>query len=387
MGDWANLLPDILHIILKKLISSKDFLASVTFGAVCTSWRSVYVQVKDVIKQLPPQVIWLMLAEERDHNDKRGFFSLAKGNTRYLQLPEAKRKFCFSFPEGWLITAGEDFDLNLLHPLSRVQFQLPNLRTIPEPEIYLKYTSFPVVIRRALLTANPSFTSDFKVIIILHCDSIAFAKLGDNAWTMTKERDSFADVTCYKGNIYGLDWMGNIWVCDIEGSEPKATKLFCMKDERFVSHIERAYLVESSGELLAVFRIGVDTRPLFEGSTICTYGTTQVLVFKLNISNRSSTRLESLENRALFVGHNSSISVDALNICGCKPNSIYFTDDAEESYLAESGEDEFHTNLTECGGGRDMGVCNLMDGKIEPLFTPPSYCCVAPPLWVFPNFP
>ncbi|KAJ7961487.1 F-box protein [Quillaja saponaria] len=140
------------------------------------------------------------------------------------------------------------------------------------------------------------------------------------------------------------------------------TKLFSMKVERFVSHIEQAYLVELSGELLAVLPIEVEARPLFEGSTICTYGTTQVLVLELNISNGSCTRLTSLGNRALFVGHNLSTFVNATNIFDCKANSIYFTDDAEDFYLAESddkagsGEDEFHRDLTECGGGRDIGV-------------------------------
>ncbi|KAJ7961488.1 F-box protein [Quillaja saponaria] len=391
MGNWANLLPDILLLILKKLISScEDFTGSVVFGEVCTSWRSIYIQGKDLIKQLPPQVIWLMLAEEEDTN-KRGFFSLAKGNTRYLQLPEAQGKFCFSFPQGWLITAGEDFGLNLLHLLSRVQFQLPNLRTVPESA--LENTSFPMVINRALLTANPSLTSDFKVIIVFDSDRLAFAKLGDNAWTVIKETHSFSDVTCYEGNIYGLNWRGYIWVCDIEGSEPKATILFRIQVERFVPHIERAYLVESSGKLLAVLRIGVEAMfesgviRTYEGTEIYAYGTTQFLVFELNISNRSWTRLESLENRALFVGHNSSISVNAWSICGCKANSIYFTDDTEDFYVIENGAYGLYSDLTERGGGRDMGVWNMVDGSIEPLFNPPSYCRVAPPLWVFPNFP
>ncbi|KAJ7961486.1 F-box protein [Quillaja saponaria] len=253
MSNWVDLLPEILLVIAKKLISSEDFLASVAFGAVCTSWRSVYIKVKDVIKQLPTQVIWLMLAEERDHTDERGFFSLAK------------------------------------------------------------------------------------------------------------------DVIYYNGNIYGVYPDGSIWVCDIEGYEPKATMLFHTKIGRFVPLFERMYLVESSGKLLAVLRTGGQARSLFEGSTIYSYGTAPFLVFELNISNRSCTRLESLENRALFVGRNSSISVNALNICGCKANSIYFTDDANES--------------------RDMGVWNMMDGRIETLFNPPLFCHVAPPLWVFPNFP
>ncbi|KAJ7961485.1 F-box protein [Quillaja saponaria] len=365
MSNWVDLLPEILLVIAKKLISSEDFLASVAFGAVCTSWRSVYIKVKDVIKQLPTQVIWLMLAEERDHTDERGFFSLAKGNTRYLQLPEAKGKFCFSFPQGWLITTGKDLDLDLLHPLSRVQFQLPNLRTITKD--FRSSCLLSTVINRALLTANPSLTSDFRVVIICDFGRLAFAKLGANSRTISKERYRFADVIYYNGNIYGVYPDGSIWVCDIEGYEPKATMLFHTKIGRFVPLFERMYLVESSGKLLAVLRTGGQARSLFEGSTIYSYGTAPFLVFELNISNRSCTRLESLENRALFVGRNSSISVNALNICGCKANSIYFTDDANES--------------------RDMGVWNMMDGRIETLFNPPLFCHVAPPLWVFPNFP
>ncbi|KAK7856591.1 hypothetical protein CFP56_022661 [Quercus suber] len=43
-----------------------------------------------------------MLAE-KEGSDLRGFFSLSKGMTRQVSLPQAKGKKCFS-SQGWLIT-------------------------------------------------------------------------------------------------------------------------------------------------------------------------------------------------------------------------------------------------------------------------------------------
>ncbi|KAJ7961479.1 F-box protein [Quillaja saponaria] len=85
MGNWAELPHDLLLAIGKLLISSEDFIGSVFFGAVCTSWRSAWIEVKE--------------------NS-----SLPKGTIHYLNLPEAKGKQCFALPEGWVLT-DQDFEM------------------------------------------------------------------------------------------------------------------------------------------------------------------------------------------------------------------------------------------------------------------------------------
>lgn len=126
MGNWAELLEDLLVGIAKRIPVFEDFVA---FGGVCRSWRSVAIKQNFKGSQ---QIPWLMLAEEEGEEEKaneRRIVSLTKGGmVRKLMVPEARRKRCFE-SLGWLVTVSEDGEMNLLHPFSQVQIPLPHINT------------------------------------------------------------------------------------------------------------------------------------------------------------------------------------------------------------------------------------------------------------------
>ncbi|KAH0703305.1 hypothetical protein KY285_017583 [Solanum tuberosum] len=80
---------------------------------------------------------------------------------------------------------------------------------------------------------------------------------------------------------------------------------------------------------------------------------------------------KELGDTAFFLGANASLSVQASQFPGIKPNHIYFTEDFFESYLSY-----------EEGGGLDMGVFNLADGSIRPHYNGVSLSHFCPPTWV-----
>ncbi|XXG72324.1 hypothetical protein AAC387_Pa07g1453 [Persea americana] len=82
------------------------------------------------------------------------------------------------------------------------------------------------------------------------------------------------------------------------------------------------------------------------------------------------TKVESLGDRVVFLGHNSSIVVLASQFPGFKGNRIYFVDNMMEKY-------HYHTH-----GCRDSGVFGLEDGTVEELFTDRFYPIMTPPLWI-----
>ena len=153
----------------------------------------------------------------------------------------------------------------------------------------------------------------------------------------------------------------------------------------------KLYLVESAGKLLVLARNGValrgEVRPAGEGHshTYVTYGSDAFHVLEVDLSSNKWSQVKNLGNRSLFLGDNSSFSVEVLDISSLKPNCIYFTDDCEEVYPA--------LELFAEGGGRDMGIYNPEDGSIEciePYFKGRSksnlYDPITPPMWVEENF-
>ncbi|KAA8522322.1 hypothetical protein F0562_013317 [Nyssa sinensis] len=203
--DFYSLTECKFQLTLPKATRSTLFQDFVAFGGVCTSWGLVMAAFKknfDVLLQVP----CLILTEYDSNNSKlRDFYSLTESKFQ-VTLRESSGKRCFS-SQGWLLTISKDEEVNLLHPLLRVQIELPNLST--------------------------------------------------------------------------FSYIGNM--------EPVARK-------------------EGS-----------------DGGE--NYGSFGFQVLELNVRNGKWVKVESLGNRALFLGCNSSFSVEASDITGCKANCIYFTDD------------------------------------------------------------
>ncbi|KAF3614518.1 putative plant intracellular Ras-group-related LRR protein 7-like [Capsicum annuum] len=105
-----------------------------------------------------------------------------------------------------------------------------------------------------------------------------------------------------------------------------------------------------------------------------TYGTTDFRVFQVDLAAGKVTETNELRDMAFFLGANASLSVQASQFPGIKPNHIYFTDDCFESYTCY-----------EEGGGLDMGVFNVADGSIQPHYDGVSLSWFCPPIWVTPT--
>ena len=116
------------------------------------------------------------------------------------------------------------------------------------------------------------------------------------------------------------------------------------------------------------------TSPTADALKNSSYGTTAFKVFEVNLGGEEWKELKNLDNRALFLGRNSSISVKASDFSGCKANCIYFTDNFEKHWSIPGG------------GGRDTGIYNMLDGSIEPHYPGDSLSCITPPMWVVPSF-
>ncbi|KAF8369923.1 hypothetical protein HHK36_032042 [Tetracentron sinense] len=371
MVNWSELHEDLLALIAKQLILYEDF---VTFGGVCSSWRSVAVK-----KNFNPslQIPWLMLAEKK-HSHTRAFFSLSKGMIHERMLPEAHGNRCFS-SHGWLITLSVDLTINLVNPLSRVRIPLPHQLTFKDH--YTDYTPVElqqICIFKAILSASPSWTSDYTVMVIYGPRvKLAFAKPGDEGWTTIDTwSSSYADIIYYRERFYAVNFKGHIMVCDVEGPNPTEASVIARLPEEILGIPCKVYLVESLGKLLVVSRETTPPEFVNRGTEeeALLYQTMEFRVAELDVSNGKWVEVKNLGDRAMFLGHNSSICVAVSDFPRCKANCIYFTDDHQEGYLNSRD-----------GGGKDMGLFNLEDGSIELHYKGDSWSRLSPPMWVLPS--
>ncbi|XP_006368067.1 uncharacterized protein [Solanum tuberosum] len=221
--------------------------------------------------------------------------------------------------------------------------------------------------------------------------TMSFWRPGDLRWTRIDNINSpykhmHRDLVYYTENFYAVDWNGRVLVYDVTGSSPIHTQIVAILPPHHMG--DEFYILESIGSLFVVVRYGVKSRPpiredssrrisltpIYPNDGTETYGTTNFGVFEVDLAAGELRETKQVGDRALFLGANASISVQASQFPGVKPNHIYYTDDFVESYL-----------FYEEGGGRDMGVYNIANGSFEPHYNGVSLSRVCPPIWVTPT--
>ncbi|XP_049396959.1 probable F-box protein At1g65740 [Solanum stenotomum] len=395
LADWSELQYDLLVLIARHLNLIEDYL---NFGTVCKSWHSV--PTKNNFNNYLSRAPWLMIAEE-DGNSIRKFFSLYNGMILNKRIPKARRKRCME-SMGWLIMVGEDEgEISMLHPFSGVQIELPHQNTTIDYHNHRTGWKMGFIFK-AVLSANPSHTFDYLLMVIEgNTRFLSFWRPGDIRWTRVtlqatnRMRTAFFDLIYFNGQIYAVDYSGDLLVCDIaDVVSPQPTKYHIVaqiplqpQDRR-----EQLYIVESLGSLFVILRYGVQLRlpkddcdripltfiPIADERGVqdveYTYGTRNFRVFQVDLAVGKMAETRELGDMAFFLGANTSLSVQASQFPGIKPNHIYFTDDYFVTYLAY-----------EEGGGLDMGVFKLADGSIQPHYNGVSLSRFCPPTWVTPT--
>ncbi|WMV42472.1 hypothetical protein MTR67_035857 [Solanum verrucosum] len=340
-----------------------------------------------------PRISWLMLAEDQEDKDNscRKFFSLYSGMILNKRILKAIEKRCLE-SMGWLITIGKDeSETSLLHPFSGVEIELPHPNTTKDYEDHeggYPWTFF----HKAILSASPSHTSNYILAVIdENMKFFHFWRPGDLRWTRIDNRNSpykhiHRDLVYYTEKIYAVDWCGRVLVYDVPGSSTTHTQIVAILPPQHKG--DEFYILELMGSLFAIIRYGVQSRapiredssmrisltPIYPNDSKETYETTNFGVFEVDLAAGELRETKQVGDKALVLGANASISVQASQFPGVKHNHIYYTDDFVESYL-----------FYEEGGGRDMGVYNIANGSSEAHYNGVSLSCVCPPIWVTPT--
>ncbi|XP_030513688.2 F-box protein At2g16300 [Rhodamnia argentea] len=329
MANWAGLPQDVLELIARRL-AIEDYLS---FGRVCTSWRSAAAAAKEAYKA-KSKAPWLMThVGER----KAEFFSPSGG--RIFQLL-ASRVQTMS-PSGWLLVSNGDRD-SLFNPLSGIRIELPTLEkrrhksglTAELGLERLQWDSPGIKINKIALSSSPSLSRSYTVMSYSFSSGFAFHKSGEDAWTVVSRpthlpRFHVHQLIYYNGLFVALDACNRIMTLN----ERK-----CRMQLRLVLREDLCgcpYLVECSSSLLVAWTT-------WNGESI-----TNIRVSKVDLENRTHQEVKSLGNASLFLNAHSSssfsVEFDAEScLPGIKPNHIYFMDldDEKKSYNMDDGKVE-----------------------------------------------
>ncbi|KAG9441181.1 hypothetical protein H6P81_017035 [Aristolochia fimbriata] len=363
---------DIMDLFAKHVTNAMDFVHA---RAVSQYWKSVFnLENYSPLRQAP----WLILAERED-SDIRSFFNPPTSEIYDIPLPELWRRRIAGSAYGWLVTVGDDGEIQLINPLTRVQTKLPPVQTFGQDladwsasDIRAEFLS------KVVLTSSPSKGDFLALALYTTMNMGAIWRPGDKVWTLVGgEHDwlLFEDLISYKGNIYTIDIHGRFGLFDFS-SEPKAVRLGRLPslstdgDSMNVWENYRKYLVELSGDVLVIVRriyIGHgNTEILFNDDDdrilpeiVFPYKTMYFKVYKLVLLQPKLEWVEvkDLGDYSMFVGQNTSFHLRASQTGGwLRRNCIYFTDDCTR------------VEHLQIDGGRDQGVYNLDDGSFQDHF-------------------
>lgn len=349
-STWSQLPEDILYLIFKRL-SRLDHLR---LKSICCLWNSVV----SLLQTMP----WLMFRSDVDiEQNSLQFFNPQDESRCRLKnfIPSGHgESFCVGSSHGWLVVMNNRASPYLLKPFSQDQIQLPDKITFPSVEDVLegikgswiisqrncrnilKFHYYPSTrdlrenfIQKAVLTSDPSKNDNYGVCAIFGKKRrLALFLNGEQKWiSLDGLENGYRDIACCNNNeIYALSLYGlGIEVWHINNLSPaKNIELGTFMDHLYT----KSYLVESRGEVLLVNCIGEgkqnneDDDANENRSILRLCRQVRFEVIQMDFNRGEEVMVKSLEDRALFIGKNHSMSISATDVLGCQENSIYFVD-------------------------------------------------------------
>ncbi|KAJ4747268.1 F-box SKIP23-like protein (DUF295) [Rhynchospora pubera] len=370
--NWSNMPDDIIHLIVEKL---RFYPYHRKAAAVCQDWYRITKEVHGSFNQNSI----LLLLPYNNMSEKCAFYEIYGSKTYELNLPNFHDKLVHGSSNGWVCVGDEDLNLSIINPLTRKEIKLP----YPSYAIEVLQGNRPAdffrdpYIRLSILTkfavlGNPFSTTGFGFAAIMSTYKELFVcRLGDTDWTPIKVRDpdpfcydtcrSLHDLLYFKEKLVAINSGQEVTIVDFDGSNCMARYVrgpnYQLGDQygspsRMSSSTGlanlRYYLVENYGKLLAIRRLGEYLSDLEGTKTVC------FELFQFDECNETWNMIHGLGEQCVFLGQNASVSVSAVDIPGCRPNCIYFTEDFNKGYC--ECESQFRN---------DNGVFCFDDGTVE----------------------
>uniref|UniRef100_A0A0D9WLU8 KIB1-4 beta-propeller domain-containing protein n=1 Tax=Leersia perrieri TaxID=77586 RepID=A0A0D9WLU8_9ORYZ len=361
-SSWADLQPELLGLILKRLPSLAD---RVRLRAICRPWCS-----NARLQSLPPPLPWLSLIDGT-------FLSITSGEIHRLPVPDGA--CCHGSIRNWLFLVQSDGRCLLMNPFSKATLNIPMLAIFwlnkqLNPGFGLEPLCYKLAVT-SLLDSSP----DCLVAVLITDDgynSTVFLWQPPVATDPSRSREPLkhiSDFTFFDGKLYALSLFGDLVTLEISGileRKPNISSLQYVIDScdhidnatvplpKDIAYVVSEYLVECGGRLLKVKRYKHSKfhwpgQSFFERDKTAGFE-----VFEADFSSRPGQwrRVNNLGGQALFVGKHCSKAFPAGEAGGAQEDCIYFMRDYSAPKFVEDPL-------------RDSGVYNMRNGMITSLLT------------------
>nr|POE64591.1 f-box/kelch-repeat protein [Quercus suber] len=307
---------DLVQQVVDGLTTFKNYIAA---NGVSRDWGSAFSSISRG-PQLPLPV--LMLPEPL-LTDMRTLFSLYDHSRHRLQLSEVRGKRIWGSQHGWVVTLGPRYVTQLVHLMTGKRINLPQVQRLAPREEWF------CLVHKFNLLKDPTDESTFLVIAIFGpMNSLAFTRAalnrrGEGEWVVVANPENlkFKDVAHFNDQIYALCDNGKLVRFEPDAPLADMVQVIAVHPQDVGSH-RKMYLVESLGNLYAVFRNG------FLIPSERRHETTSFFVYKFNFNASAWEEVTHLEGHAFFVGDSNSFSRHfPTSIIPSRSDCIYFTDD------------------------------------------------------------
>ncbi|KAE8782176.1 hypothetical protein D1007_44463 [Hordeum vulgare] len=343
--DWDSLPPELVQVVADRVLSTTGGVdAYMDMRAVCSTWRSAIAKPSPLAAvtglRFRPRH-WVMLdlqADDRkDDDDARLFLHVPTGRFCRLHLPVLRDNFVAGATDGLLVLG----DLYTPH-LARV------LNPFTGDMLH-----FPAALPRNFTYASVKGGSH-PTLVLLRWGSVFCAAPNSDFFTQTQEAVNF------QGDVYCADARGCVFKlvapaadqCDdgelmvIPEMSPPDVDVYTQEgDDDDIKEgdddsVMPSYLVESAGDLLLVRNVDQTLK-----------------VFRVDFEHKLLEEVKSLGGRALFLGQQRCVSVDAAKLPSVDGDCIYLTNLENVSMSKLS--------MSDCGDKCYMRVYNLRGDMVD----------------------
>jgi hypothetical protein len=350
MADWASLLPELVQGIADRVLSTTGGVDTyMDMRAVCPKWRSAinrpspFAVVADLHFR-PRDWVMIELTNE-NYDDKDGclFLHVPTGRFRRLRLPVLQGHLLIGVSDGLLVLGNREplHSVCVLNPLTydMLHFAAPLDKHFKD--VLVMYTVVSVGFGSTLVL----WTEGKSRVLCAHPTSDVFT-----------EKDicrSDISMVTSQGNVYYACPDGRIFKIVGPAEQCYDDELIAQMSPDVDLYLEEQYgtrseLVESDGELLLVRH----------------ENNLALKVFKVNIEHKLLEEVKSLGGcRALFVGNQRCVSVDANKIPSVDGDCIYMS-----HWMSHSLGDN---NLASEDDGFAMCGHNIRDGTMKIIASEP----------------